>query len=192
MIALDAVTPLSQIPEKPRKIIRMQNGGDPDAVEKLAEGPPENIDMLPRFEGFEPGPNQFMLPEEETVIPSEPNVIEPDLFQRGEVRPYAVPKTDTPMSSEPFFDTDMGTIRPGVELERRMMYGPVIDPREVYPMDPDPGIMGLRPGTIDPNQNLLLPQLLQANLQNVGNNGIMDFDIIRKLNYEKPMGSYPI
>ena len=50
MIALDAVTPLSQIPEKPRKVIRMQTGGDPE--KKLAEGPPENIDMLPRFEGF--------------------------------------------------------------------------------------------------------------------------------------------
>ena len=30
MIALDAVTPLSQIPEKPRKFIRMQTGGDPE------------------------------------------------------------------------------------------------------------------------------------------------------------------
>jgi len=179
MIALDAVTPLSQLPTKPMK---MRNGGDP--VKKLAEGPPENIDMLPRFEGFEPGPNQFMLPEEETVIPSEPNVIEPDLFQRGEVRPYAVPKTDTPMSSEPFFDTDMGTIRPEVDMERRMMFGPVIRPQEVYPMDPDPGIMGILP-TND-------PPFLQANLQNVGNNGIMDFDLIGKLNYEKPVGSYPI
>ena len=179
MIALDAVTPLSQLPTKPMK---MRNGGDP--VKKLAEGPPENIDMLPRFEGFEPGPNQFMLPEEETVIPSEPNVIEPDLFQRGEVRPYAVPKTDTPMSSEPFFDIDMGTIRPEVDMERRMMFGPVIRPQEVYPMDPDPGIMGILP-TND-------PPFLQANLQNVGNNGIMDFDLIGKLNYEKPVGSYPI
>ena len=101
MIALDAVTPLSQIPEKPRKVIRMQNGGDPDAVKKLAEGPPENIDMLPRFEGFEPGPNQFMLPEEETVIPSEPDVQPRTMDQRG-TGPIAIP--DKPMSSEPFFD----------------------------------------------------------------------------------------
>tara|TARA_R100000773_G_C4176951_1_gene88268 strand:- start:202 stop:762 length:561 start_codon:yes stop_codon:yes gene_type:complete len=186
MIALDAVTPLSQIPQKPKKVIRMQTGGD--AVEKLAEGPPEDINMLPRFEGFEAGPNQFMLQEEETVIPSEPNVMEPDLFQRGEMRPYAVPKTDTPMSSEPFFDTDMGTIRPEVDMERRMMFGPVIDPREVYPMDPDPGIMGLRP-----NSNMQMsdmPQLLQANLQNIGNNGI--FDLLGKLDNEKPVGSYNI
>jgi len=182
MIALDAVTPLSQLPTKP---LKMNKGG---ATKKLAEGPPENIDMLPRFEGFEPGPNQFMLPEEETVIPSEPNVIEQNLFQRGEVRPYAVPKTDTPMSSEPFFDTDMGTIRPEVDMEKRMMYGPVIRPQEVYPMDPDPGIMG-----IPPNPNMPMggmPQLLEANLQNVGNNGI--FDLLGKLDNEKPVGSYNI
>ena len=171
-----------------RVVPLMNQGGE--ATKRLAEGPPSKQftlsqeNMLPRFEGFEPGPNQFILPEEETVIPSEPNVIEPDLFQRGEVRPYAVPKTDTPMSSEPFFDTDMGTIRPEVDMERRMMYGPVIDPREVYPMDPDPGIMGILP-TND-------PPFLQANLQNVGNNGIMGFDLIGKLNYEKPVGSYNV
>ena len=94
MIALDAVTPLSQIPEKRRKVIRMQTGGDPE--KKLAEGPPENIDMLPRFEGFEPGPNQFMLPEEETVIPSEPDVQPRTMDQRGELGPFAIP--DKPMS----------------------------------------------------------------------------------------------
>jgi len=185
MIALDAVTPLSQIPQKPKKVIRMQTGGD--AVEKLAEGPPEDINMLPRFEGFEAGPNQFMLQEEETVIPSEPNVMEPDLFQRGEMRPYAVPKTDTPMSSEPFFDTDM-IIRPEVDMEKRMMFGPVIDPREVYPMDPDPGILGMVPNPNMPMSNM--PQLLEANLQNIGNNGI--FDLLGKLDNEKPVGSYNI
>ena len=154
MIALDAVTPLSQIPEKPRKVIRMQTGGDPE--KKLAEGPPENIDMLPRFEGFEPGPNQFMLQEEETVIPSEPS------FDTG--------KQEFP--------------GPGMKMQDFIFNTPSIRPQEVYPMDPDPGIMGILP-TND-------PPFLQANLQNVGNNGIMDFDLIRKLNYEKPVGSYPI
>ena len=184
MIALDAVTPLSQIPEKPRKVIRMQTGGD--AIDKLAEGPPENIDMLPRFEGFEPGPNQFMLPEEETVIPSEPNVQELILPQRGGFGGYAVP--DKPMSSEPFFDTDMGTVRPEVTIEDRFFYGPVIPPQEVYPRDPDPGIFGLPP---NPNMQMGgMPQLLQANLQNIGNNGI--FDLLGKLDNEKPVGSYNI
>jgi len=184
MIALDAVTPLSQIPEKPKKVIRMQTGGD--AIDKLAEGPPENIDMLPRFEGFEPGPNQFMLPEEETVIPSEPDVQELILPQRGGFGGYAVP--DKPMSSEPFFDTDMGTVRPEVTIEDRFFYGPVIPPQEVYPRDPDSGIFGLPP---DPNKPMGgMPQLLQANLQNIGNNGI--FDLLGKLDNEKPVGSYNI
>ncbi len=171
MIALDAVTPLSQIPEKPRKVIRMQNGGDPDAVKKLAEGPPENIDMLPRFEGFEPGPNQFMLQEEETVIPSEPNVI-------------SEPTPNTfPIPSEPSFDTGKQEFPgPGMKMQDFIFNTPSIRPQEVYPMDPDPGIMGILP-TND-------PPFLQANLQNVGNNGI--FDLIGKLNYEKPVGSYPI
>ena len=186
MIALDTVTPLSQIPAKPRKVIRMQTGGDP--IEKLAEGPPENIDMLPRFEGFEPGPNQFMLPEEETVIPSEPDVQPRTMDQRGERGPFAVP--DKPMSSEPFFDTDMGTVRPEMSIEDRFFYGPVIRPQEVYPMDPDPGIMGIMPNPNMPMSDM--PQLLQANLQNVGNNGIMGFDLIGKLNYEKPVGSYNV
>ena len=188
MIALDAVTPLSQIPEKPRKVIRMQTGGDPE--KKLAEGPPENIDMLPRFEGFEPGPNQFMLPEEETVIPSEPDVQPRTMDQRGELGPFVIP--DKPMSSEPFFDTDMGTLRPEMSIEDRFFYGPVIRPQEVYPMDPDPGIMGILPNPNMPMRNM--PQLLEANLQNVGNNGIMDFnlDLIKKLNYEKPFGSYNV
>ena len=187
MIALDAVTPLSQIPEKPKKVIRMQNGGDPDAVEKLAEGPPENIDMLPRFEGFEPGPNQFMLQEEETVIPSEPNVISeptPNTF------PIPIPD-NMPIPSEPSFDTGKQEFPgPGMKMQDFIFNTPSIRPQEVYPMDPDPGIMGIMP---NPNMQMGgMPQLLQANLQNVGNNGIMDFDLIGKLNYEKPVGSYPI
>ena len=188
MIALDAVTPLSQIPEKPRKVIRMQNGGDPDAVKKLAEGPPENIDMLPRFEGFEPGPNQFMLPEEETVIPSEPNVQPRTMDQQGQFFP--IPEIPGPIPSEPSI-TDMpgaDQMTEGTIMRDKFFYGPVIDPREVYPRDPDSGIFGLPQ---NPNMQMGgMPQLLEANLQNVGNNGI--FDLLGKLNNEKPVGSYNI
>ena len=188
MIALDAVTPLSQIPEKPRKVIRMQTGGDPE--KKLAEGPPENIDMLPRFEGFEPGPKQVMLPEEETVIPSEPDVQPRTMDQQGDVFP--IPEIEGPISSEPGITSLPGMDRAteGTTMGERFYYGPVIRPQEVYPMDPDPGIMGILPNPNMPMRNM--PQLLEANLQNVGNNGIMDFDLIGKLNYEKPVGSYSI
>ena len=184
MIALDAVTPLNQIPAKPKKVIKMQNGGDPDSVKKLAEGPPENIDMLPRFEGFEPGPNQFMLQEEETVIPSEPDVQPRTMDQQGQFFP--IPEIRGPIPSEPSI-TDMpgaDQMTEGTIMRDKFFYGPTIDPREVYPRDPDPGIMGILP-TND-------PPFLQANLQNVGNNGIMGFDLIGKLNYEKPVGSYNV
>ena len=180
MIALDAVTPLSQLPMKP---LKMNKGG---ATKKLAEGPPENIDMLPRFEGYEPGPNQFMLQEEETVIPSEPNVI-PQI--QGNTFPFPVPKGVMP--SEPKVREDVpgaGRLGEGIEFEERLFNTPTIRPQEVYPMDPDPGIMG-----IPPNPNMPMggmPQLLEANLQNVGNNGI--FDLLGKLDNEKPVGSYNI
>ena len=179
MIALDAVTPLSQLPMKP---LKMNKGG---ATKKLAEGPPENIDMLPRFEGFEPGPNQFMLPEEEMVIPSEPNVI-PNI--QGQTFPFPVPKGVMP--SEPDIRSVPGADRlsEGIEFEERLFNTPTIRPQEVYPMDPDPGIMG-----IPPNPNMPMggmPQLLEANLQNVGDNGI--FDLLGKLDNEKPVGSYNI
>ena len=154
MIALDAVTPLSQIPEKPRKVIRMQTGGDPE--KKLAEGPPENIDMLPRFEGFEPGPNQFMLQEEETVIPSEPNVISeptPNTF------PIPIPD-NMPIPSEPSFDTGKQEFPgPGMKMQDFIFNTPSIRPQEVYPRDPDPGIMGIQPNRL-PNNGV--PNLLQA------------------------------
>ena len=89
----------------------MKDGGD------LSVPPPKSLEL---FEGFKAGPNQFMLPEEETVIPSEPNVQPLTLDQRGDVGGYAVP--DKPMSSEPFFDTDMGTLRPEVSFEERFWW----------------------------------------------------------------------
>jgi|TARA_R100001440_G_scaffold51755_2_gene71705 hypothetical protein len=154
MIALDAVTPLSQIPTKP---LKMQKGGE--AEKKLAEGPPENINMLPRFEGFEAGPNQFELPQEEKVIPSEPNVI-PQMS--GNTFPVPVPKGVMP--SEPNVRSMPGADRmiEGMGLEERMFNTPTIDPREVYPRDPDPFIQGF----FDPMPQSIggIPNLLQANM----------------------------
>ena len=141
----------------------MKEGGDLSVPPPKSDKPaPKQFtfsqeDILPRFEGFEPGPNQFSLPQEEKVIPSEPDVQPRTLDQRGDVGGYAVP--DKPMSSEPFFDTDMGTLRPEVSFEERFFYGPVIRPQEVYPRDPDPGIMGIAPNRL-PNGGA--PNLLQA------------------------------
>lgn len=158
MIALDAVTPLSQLPTKP---LKMNDGG---ATKKLAEGPPENIDILPRFEGFEPGPNQFSLREEETVIPSEPNV-QPlrTMDQRGSFFP--VPEIKGPISSEPNISSlpSMDRVTEGTSMGERFMYGPVIRSQEVYPIDPDPGIMALPPQNM-PQGMGGVPNLLQANM----------------------------
>ena len=154
MIALDAVMPLSKIPTKP---LKMRNGGDPE--KKLAEGPPEDINMLPRFEGFEAGPNQFELPQEEAVIPSEPNVIP---RMRGNTFPVPVPRGVMP--SEPNVRSVPGADRmtEGMGLEERMFNTPTIDPREVYPRDPDPFIQGF----FDPMPQSIggIPNLLQANM----------------------------
>jgi len=94
------------------------------------------------------------------------------------------------MPSEPDIRSVPGADRlsEGIEFEERLFNTPTIRPQEVYPMDPDPGIMG-----IPPNPNMPMggmPQLLEANLQNVGNNGI--FDLLGKLDNEKPVGSYNI
>ena len=52
----------------------------------------------------------------------------------------------------------------GTTMQDRLMYGPVIDPREVYPMDPDPGIMGISPNPNMPQGMGGVPNLLQANM----------------------------
>ena len=158
MIALDAVTPLSQLPMKP---LKMNKGG---ATKKLAEGPPENIDMLPRFKGFESGPNQFSLPEEETVIPSEPNIQPRTMDQQGGFFPR--PEIKGPIPSEPDIISTpyMDRATEGTTMRERFMYGPVINPREVYPRDPDPGIMGIPPNPNMPQGMGGVPNLLQANM----------------------------
>ena len=130
----------------------MKDGGD------LSVPPPKSLQM---FEGFKAGPNQFMLPEEEMVIPSEPNVI-PNI--QGQTFPFPVPKGVMP--SEP----DIGSVpsadrlSEGIELEERLFNTPVIDPREVYPRDPDSGIMGIMPNPNMPQGMGGVPNLLQANM----------------------------
>ena len=157
MIALDAVIPLSQIPKK------MQRGGE--AEKKLAEGSPENIDILPRFEGFEPGPKQFSLRDEETVIPSEPrSITDVNPMNGGNTFPSPVLIPDRPMSSEPSADYNP------YRLEERLFMTPTIRPQEVYPRDPDPGIMAPFPPPPPPSRFFNntgaggIPNLLQANM----------------------------
>ena len=147
MIALDAVMPLSKIPTKP---LKMRNGGDPE--KKLAEGPPEDINMLPRFEGFEAGPNQFELPDERMYL------------NRKQRDTFPIPEVEGPISSEPGKIDIPGAdqMMEGTQLQERLFTTPTIDPREVYPRDPDPFIQGF----FDPMPQSTggIPNLLQANM----------------------------
>ena len=123
---MDTVRPMSQLP-KPRmsEPKYFQIGGE--ATKLLADGPP----------------TQFELPEEEKVIPSEPDVIKE---QKADVFPIPVPD-DKPISSEPDFDTGAQEFPgPGNKMQDFMFTTPVIDPREVFPRDPDMGIMRPPPG----------------------------------------------
>ena len=123
---MDTVLPMSQLP-KPRmsEPKYFQIGGE--ATKLLADGPP----------------TQFELPEEEKVIPSEPDVIKE---QKADVFPIPVPD-DKPISSEPDFDTGAFEFPgPGNKMQDFMFTTPVIDPREVFPRDPDMGIMRPPPG----------------------------------------------
>lgn len=133
----------------------MKDGGD------LSVPPPKSLQM---FEGFKAGPNQFMLQEEETVIPSEPNVQPRTMDQRGQIFP--IPEVQGPILSEPDVVDLPGAegMMEGTTMQDRLMYGPVIDPREVYPRDPDSGIMGISPNPYMPQGMGGVPNLLQANM----------------------------
>ena len=122
---MDTVRPMSQLP-KPRmsEPKYFQIGGK--ATKLLADGPP----------------TQFELPEEEKVIPSEPNVIKKPNFNT-----FPIPVPDEPISSEPDFDTGAQEFPgPGMKMQDFIFTTPVIDPREVFPRDPDMGIMRPPPG----------------------------------------------
>jgi hypothetical protein len=105
-----------------------------------------------------------MLQEEETVIPSEPNVQPRTMDQQGQIFP--IPEVRGPIPSEPDVLDLPGAdgMMEGTTMQDRLMYGPVIDPREVYPMDPDPGIMGIPSNPNMPQGMGGVPNLLQANM----------------------------
>ena len=142
----------------------MKNGGDLSVPPPKSATPSRDTNLLPRFDGYEPGPNQFYLREEETVIPSEPNVLEKPLRERGDVFPELELKG--PIPSEPGITSDEYTDRmtEGSTIKERFMYGPVIDPREIYPMDPDPGIMKTPYSYGEYDKGIMgIPNLLQSN-----------------------------
>ena len=140
--------------------MNFQQGGALD----LSTPPPKSDNPLPRFEGFEPGPNQFYLREEETVIPSEPNVQPQTMDQRGSFFP--VPEIKGPIPSEPGISSlpSMDRVTEGTSMGERFLYGPVITPQEVYPRDPDPYFERAPFSYEEYNRGIMgIPNLLQSN-----------------------------
>tara|TARA_E500000318_G_C3363372_1_gene135576 strand:- start:21 stop:485 length:465 start_codon:yes stop_codon:yes gene_type:complete len=123
----------------------MKEGGDP-AEKLLAEGPP----------------NQFTLRQEEKVIPSEPNVLTKPNRDTASIFSIPDPKFDYPMSSEPKMSDKNAGLMEGERLKDVMIMGPVIDPREVYPRDPDPFIQGFFDPM--PQDRGGIPNLMDANM----------------------------
>lgn len=132
------------------------------SVRVIPMGMKEGGDLsVPPPKTSKPAPKQFYLREEETVIPSEPRVQPRTMDQRGQY--FSIPQITGPIPSEPGITNMPGAdqVTEGTTMQDRFMYGPVIDPREVYPNDPDPGIMSL-PGIMSPGLMGINPNLLQA------------------------------
>ena len=103
--------------------VGMRDGGNAELL--LAEGPP----------------TQFKQKDQESIIPSEPIVLIKPIRETGSI--FRVPDPSFgPIPSEPELSEEPGQYGylKGDRGKDVMIMGPVIDPREVYPMDPDPGI----------------------------------------------------
>ena len=116
-----------------RTIPLMNQGGS--AEQRLADGPPG-------------GPKQFKVPDERMIT------------KRREVHTFPIPVPgDRPISSEPNFESGVQEFPgPGLEFQDFIFNTPTIMPQEVYPTDPDPGIMYNNQGMGG------VPNLLQANM----------------------------
>lgn len=128
----------------------MKEGGDP-STELLAEGPPG-------------GPKQFELPDERMIT------------NRRERNYFPIPDGtfDAPISSEPEFSTKPGefNVLEGQNMKEFLFTTPTIRPQEVYPMDPDPGMV-LTPSMPQP-QGGGIPSLINASMTKP--NGILSIN----------------
>lgn len=156
------------------------------SVRVMPLGMKEGGDLsVPPPKSDKPAPKQFTIPET-TFNEAETGQI---------LRDYQGPNrmTDTPgvFSAPNNIGGEMGMVygAPGARqvFEDQMIMGRVIDPRVVYPNDPDINIM--TPQITQPPQKGRIPgmeggipQLLNTGLQN---NGIMD--IVEKLKITKPL-----
>ena len=119
-----------------KRVVKMANGGD------LSAPPPTKAPPMPQPRFYE------QATMEETVIPSEPRVN--PTYDTGAIFP--MPNIQGPMSSEPGFMEipQMDRAPEGTVMQDMIMKGRVLDPRDIYPQDPDPSFVlppGVRPKT---------------------------------------------
>jgi hypothetical protein len=157
MIALDAVTPLSQLPTKPMK---MRNGGDP--VKKLAEGPPENINqpvMLqdggPPQDGGPSNNTSSLMPRFDQFTPEQKEQLNEEIYRKHFFDMLNEQILRDEREQDPYFRME--------EERRRNQFFNIPE------LVPAGGIMGISQST-------------NTGLQN---NGIMD--IVEKLKITKPL-----
>jgi hypothetical protein len=112
-----------------RRVVKMAKGGD------LSAPPPTKAPPMPQ-------PRFYEQEIEETVIPSEPRVN--PTYDTGAIFP--MPRIQGPMSSEPgIIDIpQMDRATEGTVMQDMIMKGRVLDPRDIYPQDPDPSFVYLQ------------------------------------------------
>ena len=121
-----------------KRALGMRRGGSPG---DLSAPPPTKTPPMPQ-------PRFYEQEIEETVIPSEPRVN--PTYDTGAIFP--MPRIQGPMSSEPgIIDIpQMDRATEGTVMQDMIMKGRVLDPRDIYPQDPDPSFVlppGVRPKT---------------------------------------------
>jgi hypothetical protein len=122
-----------------KRALGMNRGGP---VGDLSAPPPTKAPPMPQPRFYE------QATMEETVIPSEPRVN--PTYDTGAIFP--MPSIQGPMSSEPGVMNipQMDRAPEGTVMQDMMMKGRVLDPRDIYPEDPDPSFVlppGVRPKT---------------------------------------------
>jgi hypothetical protein len=142
MIALDAVRPLSAIPQK-KKPIKMQTGGE--AIQNLAEGPPEDINQPVMLQDGGPSNNiSSLMPRFDQFSPEQKEQLDQEIYRKHFFDMMNEQILRDEMEKDPYFRME--------EEKRRRQY---FNMPELVPAG---GIMGISQST-------------NTGLQN---NGIMD------------------
>jgi len=144
MIALDAVTPLSAIPQK-KKPVKMQTGGDP--IEKLAEGPPEDINT-PVFLN-DGGPSSNLMPRFDQFTPEQKEQLDEEIYRKHFFDMMNEQLLRDEMEKDPYFQMEQ-------EKRKRQYY-------QIPDLRPAGGIMNVPSPNFSQENNLKPAGILSIN-----------------------------